>query len=101
MKSATGRRSDRLALLVIALWLGVATSLVVAQDEKSVVTDPPSREEQTTLPKLADMVLPDAEELLRSRPFDWLVLKNSDVLVVDPLPNRPDILGAIAIRHDM
>jgi hypothetical protein len=101
MNRAAGECSAGFArLMVIALWLGITSSLV-AQDEKPVVTDPPPREEQTTLPKLADMPLPDAEELLRSRPFDWLVVKGTDVLVVDPLSVRPDILAVTAIRHDM
>lgn len=55
---------------------------------------------QSVLPKLSEMAVPPAEELLRARPFDWIVLKGEDVLVVEPLSVRPDLLGSLSIRHD-
>lgn len=85
----------------IFLCLLAISHLVCADDQTPPPTTSPVREEQTTLSKLADMVLPDAESLLRARPFDWLVLKNGDVLVIDPLPIRPDLQSVYSIRHDM
>jgi len=68
------------------------------QDPANVPAVP---EAQMTLPKLADMELPTAEELLRARPFDWIVLKGDGVLVVEPIGVRPDLLGRLTIRHEM
>ena len=61
---------------------------------------------KTELPKLTDMQLPTAEELLRAddrngKAFDWIVLKASvetdrTVLVVSPLEVRPDTLKVMA-----
>lgn len=87
-------------IFVFTLSAAVVPSLLLGQEEKpAVVTSTP--EEQTTLPKLVDMPLPSAEDLLRSRPFDWLALKGGDVLVIDALPIRPDLLGVATIRHEM
>ncbi|MEQ9408337.1 MAG: ABC transporter substrate-binding protein [Fuerstiella sp.] len=51
------------------------------------------------LPKLADMVLPDYDELMtaiRTGPmFDWVVLKDGSVLVTDIIYPRPDPLGML------
>ena len=73
-----------------------------SQDAPKSETRPAQiREEQGVLPKYADLPVPEAEELLRGRPFDWVVLKTQEVLTVEPLPIRPDMLGQLAIRHDM
>ncbi len=53
---------------------------------------PPAAEEEPALPKLIDMPLPSAESLLRERPRDWVVLRNQDVIVVEPLLPRPNTL---------
>lgn len=96
------RRHLRLAtwMLVISFCAINPPCFVSGQEDKPVA-ETPTRDEQAILPKLADMVLPEAEELLRARPFDWLVLRGGDVLVVDALPVRPDLLSVAAIRHDM
>ena len=62
--------------------------------------------EKSELPKLTDMQLPTADELLRAddrngKAFDWIVLKASveadrTVLVVSPLETRPDTLKSMA-----
>ena len=62
--------------------------------------------QKTELPKLTDMQLPTADELLRAddsngKAFDWLVLKapvdaDRTVLVVSPLDVRPDTLKKMA-----
>lgn len=73
-----------------------------SQDPPKSETRPAQiREEQGVLPKYADLPVPEAEELLRGRPFDWVVLKTQEVVAVEPLPIRPDMLGQFAIRHDM
>lgn len=90
-------------------WGWIPTFLVfITTGVGQVVADDPKpapqgqvRDEQQTLPKYMDMAIPEAEELLRSRPFDWIVLKSQEVLVVEPLSIRPDIIGQITIRHDM
>ena len=74
---------------------------VVAQDSNA---EPPvgrAKEEQTTLPRYPDMVLPEAVDLLRAKPFDWIVLKSQEVLVVDPVSMRPDPITRVTIKHDI
>lgn len=44
------------------------------------------------LPKYADLQLPTAEEFLRSKPFDWIALKNLEAIVVEPVGPRPETL---------
>ncbi|MBC7964948.1 MAG: hypothetical protein H7Z17_03395, partial [Fuerstia sp.] len=80
--------------LAIGLFLGVPAAWA---DEKV---------EKSELPKLTDMQLPSADELLRAddrngKAFDWIVLKASveadrTVLVVSPLEIRPDTLKTMA-----
>ena len=42
--------------------------------------------------KYSDLELPTAGELLQAKPFDWIVLKTMDVLVVEPVGPRPETL---------
>jgi hypothetical protein len=48
--------------------------------------------EDERLPKLSEMKLPEAETLLRGKPVDWVVLRNEDTLVVEPVSPRPQTL---------
>ncbi len=57
-------------------------------------------ESEGTLPKYSEMVLPSAEEFLRSKPFDWLVLKNQEVLVAEPIAPRPDTLVILNSEYE-
>lgn len=73
----------------------------------SVVAD--EKVEKTELPKLTEMQLPTADELLRAddsngKAFDWIVLKapleaDRTVLVVSPLEIRPDTLKKMAEQY--
>ncbi len=51
------------------------------------------------LTKYQEMVLPSAEDLLRSKPFDWIVLKTDEVLVVEPVSPRPDPVQRLTWRQ--
>ena len=83
--------------LIFAL---LSRGFIVAADEKV---------EKSELPKLTDMQIPTATELLRAdesngKAFDWIVLKagteaDRTVLVVSPLEERPDTLKKIAETH--
>jgi hypothetical protein len=53
---------------------------------------PPPDVTQTELPKLKDMLLPTADALLIEAPRDWIVLKNADVVVCEPIVPRPDTI---------
>ncbi|MBM3970488.1 MAG: hypothetical protein FJ302_11590 [Planctomycetes bacterium] len=60
----------------------------------------PAKAEQSTdvpLPKKADVLrnLPSKSDLLTKPPFDWVFLKNDDVLTVKPLQPRPKTLDQI------
>ncbi len=57
-------------------------------------------EEDAPLPKLIDLPLPTAEALLRERPRDWVVLRNQDVLIVEPLTPRPNTLQIRKEQYD-
>ena len=100
------RRSALRSMLALVLWTvsGIALISTARADEAEKAEDPkPAVEstEQSVLPKLDEMVLPDAEALLRARPFDWIVLKTQDVLVVDAIGIRPDIFGRLTIKQEM
>ncbi|MBC8115166.1 MAG: hypothetical protein H7062_12350 [Candidatus Saccharimonas sp.] len=43
-----------------------------------------------SLPKYKEMPLPSGEDLLKGKPFDWIVLLSGDVLVVEPVSPRHD-----------
>ncbi|WP_373649691.1 ABC transporter substrate-binding protein [Schlesneria sp. DSM 10557] len=53
-----------------------------------------------SLPLYTDMELPAAEDLLRSKPFDWIVLKSNEVLIVEPVPLRPDTLASMNLEYE-
>ena len=78
-----------------------------ADDPKKSGLVRPNKEAKSTekdddagLPKYADMELPSAEELIRAKPFDWVVLKNQEVLVVEPVGPRPDTLARLTSEFD-
>lgn len=82
----------------IVLVIGLLLSGSAARADEKV--------KKSELPKLTDMQLPTADELLRAdesngKAFDWIVLKASieadrTVLVVSPLEIRPDTLKTMA-----
>jgi len=47
-----------------------------------------------------DLRTPSAEELLRGKPVDWLVLLNQDVIFVEPVKLRPDALATLKQQYD-
>ncbi len=49
-------------------------------------------QEEEVLPKLEEMVLPTAEQLLTEEPRDWVVLQDDEVVVVEPIYPRPKFL---------
>jgi hypothetical protein len=93
--------SLRRLLPAIALTAGLLSFAArVVADEKV---------EKTELPKLTEMQLPTADELLRAddsngKAFDWIVLKapleaDRTCLVVSPLEIRPDTLKKMAEQY--
>lgn len=92
--------------LVTSIWLGV-TLLVQATaglaqnaDAPAKAETEPAKPEQSTevpLPKKADVLrnLPSKADLLTKPAFDWIFLKNDDVLSVKPLQPRPKTLDQI------
>ena len=69
-------------------------------DSTSVIDQARDADGEVSLIKYPDMVLPSAEELLRAKPFDWIVLKTSDVLVVEPVGPRPDTLTILNNEYE-
>jgi len=82
----------------------VALTVALLGTGRSSMAD--EKVDKTVLPKLTDMQLPTADELLRAddangKAFDWIVLKapvetDRTVLVVSPLEVRPDTLKKMA-----
>lgn len=101
-------------LIAVALLISVATS-AKAQDATTkgsaksaekpganelAQAEAPAKAEQSTdvpLPKKAEVLrnLPSKADLLTKPPFDWVFLKNDDVLTVKPLQPRPKTLDQI------
>lgn len=79
VKSGSGQRSYAAAMCAIAFCLLWHLATASAQDEE-------------VLPKLEDMELPTAEELLTGEPRDWVVLNDQDVVVAEPIYPRPRFL---------
>lgn len=53
------------------------------------------------LTPLSEMPLPTFEELMTAEPFDWVVLKNNDlVIVTEPVYPRPDPLAALTKERE-
>ena len=69
----------------------------LVRPNKKVETD---SEGEVYLPKYAEMELPSAEEFLKSKPFDWIVLKTLDVLVVEPVGPRPETLTKLNNEYE-
>ena len=57
-------------------------------------------EGEIVLPKYSEMELPSAEEILRAKPFDWIILKNTEVLVVEPIGWRPTTLIKLNAEYE-
>src|SRR5581483_12416011 len=57
-------------------------------------------DDEQPLPKYADLPTPTADELLHGKPVDWVVLLNGDVLIVDPVPYRPNTLKTLQQQYD-
>ncbi|WP_437204376.1 ABC transporter substrate-binding protein [Planctomicrobium sp. SH664] len=77
----------RLRLLMGLFWLSAALTPLVAHAQ-----------DEPALPKLADLQVPTAQELLNEKRKDWVVLFTDEVLIVDPVTPRPDTLKKIEER---
>ena len=96
-RSATSKLAARVLMgksflgccVALAIGLFACSNSALAQEPKEDV--PP--------PKYNEMVLPSGEDLLRGKPFDWIVLRTEDVLVVEPTSPRPDPVGRLTLRH--
>jgi len=92
---SVGKRAPNLWMTVIAslTFLLVPVCTVQSADEPSTPkADGTLPRGDGALPKYQDMELPTAEQLLKSKPFDWIVMKNSEVVVVEAIGPRPDTL---------
>lgn len=79
-------RHHRMIFVLVVLIAAFCSGRVMAQDDV----------EESLVP-LSEMTLPTFEELMKAEPFDWVVLKNNDlVIVTEPVYPRPDPLGALA-----
>lgn len=82
--------------VVLGLLLGMADALP-AQPDPAPANPPP---EEKPLPKYKDLLPPTAEEILRGKPIDWIVLLNGDVLIVEPVKPRPKTLETLKAQHE-
>ena len=96
---ARGIRKEfgRVLRTALASFLALLLSSVVALAQETPPAEP-EPEPDPKLPKLKDMAVPSAEELLTGRPVDWLVIRNESVLVVEPVNPRPDTLAKMQAK---
>lgn len=91
-------------LFVVAAWLLLSLSCGLHAADEPPKPNPPKNYKEAAgdapLPKYQDMVLPSGEDLLKSKPFDWVVLRSSEVLVVEPVGPRPDTLAQLSIDYE-
>jgi hypothetical protein len=71
-----------------------------AKKDDSTEDTEPTEEEEEKLPKLADMQLPTAEQLLRDPHRDWIILKTEEVIVTEPVYPRPGTLEKMQVKID-
>ena len=110
MKSArlfvrqAGLTTERLLLPLFLVPVLLHAVAVSAQDQNApAATDPQpaaTTSEGSGLPLIADMKLPTADDLLTRDPVDWIVLKNDEVLVTQPIYPRPATLEKLAAEND-
>ena len=107
--NVSGHRSNairllRTLLLFPVLVLGMSGRVGVADDPKKTGLSRPNKEKdadgEIPLPKYPDFELPSAEDLLKSKPFDWIVLKSLEVLVVEPVGPRPETLNKLNNEYE-
>ena len=95
-------RSMVLLLFLVAVLL--SSVVVNAQDQNTPPANDPQpaadNSEGSGLPLISDMKLPSADELLTRDPLDWIVLKNDEVLVTQPIYPRPATLEKLAAEND-
>ena len=94
---------SRLPLLLLAAVL-LSGVVVNAQDQNTPAANDPQpaadNSEGSGLPLISDMKLPSADDLLTRNPLDWIVLKNDEVLVTQPIYPRPATLEKLAAEND-
>src|SRR5262245_31862139 len=95
---AGSRKSGWLLTVVGWMLLAVGTcpgGRAAAQEQPAQPpADPPAENPaDAKLPKLQDLQVPSAEELLTTPARDWIVLKTVDVIICDSVVPRPDTLA--------
>lgn len=90
---------DSLLLLLLALSYPLQAQDPAVQNPESETSKPT---EDAPLPKLVDLRTPSAEELLRGKPVDWVVLRNENqgVIFVEPVKLRPDTLATLKQQYE-
>jgi len=81
-----------LALLLLSVF--PVRQTLFAQEQNSEST------EEAELPKLADMKVPSAEDLVKKPPVAWIVLNNEDVIVSEPVYPRPNTKAQLHQRFE-
>ena len=97
----------RLLLFFTIFLFGLPVWARAAEDPKKLglvrpnkeVKDP-EKDSESGLPKYSDLELPSAEDFLRAKPFDWVVLKTQEVLIVEPVGPRPDTLAKLTSEYE-
>ncbi len=74
------------------------------QSQQDPPPDPPDNDDENDNvekpPKISEMKLPTAADLLRGPRRDWIVLHNDDVIVCEPVRPRPDTLTKMQAKID-
>ena len=88
-------RSHAVALAFASVLISIG-QLATAQDAKSDGAPPKG---DGALPKYKELSLPSGEDLLKGKPFDWIVLKTDEVLVVEPVAPRHDPVMRLSLKQ--
>ncbi len=89
-----------------AVFMLIAFSAIAAVPQTQVRgqnnTDLPDAIEikDAPLPKLEDLPVPTVQQLLQERPVDWIVVRNDEVLIVEPISIRPNAVETLQKQLD-
>ena len=99
LHAATGGRHARwnLAGLLVAAILGLCATTSAQENSEETPAEGDSAASadvrETKLPKFDELELPSAESLLIDAPRDWIVLKDTNVVICEPVAPRPETLA--------
>ena len=103
LHSDSDRHWRRIGCILALLACCASSAPVLAQQDDAddpLPVEESSEEEEFVFPKFEEMTYPEVSELLTGEPRDWIILKNGDVVVCEPLVPRPDTLALLLAEQE-